>query len=222
MAAHGSSRVDSFGAERPRSPRPSDLVAHGAVDDDRLAVERDRAAPHRQVQVAGAVPTGHLVGARRVQEVAGERAQLGAVRVGLVVERERLPPARPVETPADVADGERVRLVPRGEVRREQLDVEAVARDVGDPVVRDRAGDGRADVLLNVRFTSPGARTRVPDTVPSAGNASTSPPGQCAMPPGSVTVPSDPARTDPSSVIVRSVPDGDVTVITDAASRRDR
>ena len=73
-----------------------------------------------------------------------------------------------------------------------------------------------------MRLASPGAITTVPEVDPAAGKHRTSPPGQWAMSPGAVTVPSEPATTAPARSTVRSVPLAEVTRIVDAAANRAR
>ena len=85
-------------------PPPSDGEAgnvHGEhavpASTTTVAVERDRAVAQRQVEVAARVAAGDFVGAGAVEEVAGERAQLGAVEVALVVQRHAVPARRRVQ-----------------------------------------------------------------------------------------------------------------------------
>ena len=96
------------GQRRPARAIAAQASSQQPALDDRLAVERDRAVAQRQVEVAERVPAGDLVRAGRVEEVAGERAQLGAVEVALVVEGHRVPARRRVHAPADVRDGVRL------------------------------------------------------------------------------------------------------------------
>ena len=73
---------------------------------------------------------------------------------------------------------------------------------------------------LKVRLTSPGASTTVPLTEPAAGNATTRPPGQCAIVLGPSVAPHEPAVKAPARPIRRSVPAGEVTCISLAPRRR--
>ena len=116
--------------------------------NDELAVEHDGAVPQGQVEVATAEATGDLVGTGRVEEVAGEGPQLGAVRLALVVDRERFPAGAGVHAPTDVAGGVGLGLTERREVAGEQVGVEAVAVDRGDAVVLDHEPDRGLHVLL--------------------------------------------------------------------------
>ena len=54
------------------------------------AVDRDRGPHHRNVEMSGGVAPGEFVRAGREQEIAGDRADLGAVGVALVVHGQRL------------------------------------------------------------------------------------------------------------------------------------
>ena len=60
------------------------ILQHASADD-LGTIHRDGRAHHRNVEMAGGVAAGKLVGARREQEIAGNRAQLGAVAVLPVV-----------------------------------------------------------------------------------------------------------------------------------------
>ena len=122
-----------------RSPEQVALV------DDEVAVERDRAVPHREVEVAAREAARVLVRPRREEEVAREHARLEAVRLVLVDHRQRVPARALVHAPADVADGVRLLLAEGGEVRAHQV---GVALDRGDAV----AGDLERDRALHVRL----------------------------------------------------------------------
>ena len=65
-----------------------------------------------------------LVGAGREEEVARERARLGAVDLRLVVELEVVPARFAVHAEADVADGVALTVAERREVGAEEIGVE--------------------------------------------------------------------------------------------------
>src|SRR5436190_783677 len=66
------------------------------------SIHRDRGAHHRQVEVPRGVAPGELVRAGGEQEIAGNRADLGAVGVALAVHRQRLIARLSVEAEADM------------------------------------------------------------------------------------------------------------------------
>ena len=92
------------------------------------------------------VAVGELVGAGRIEEVAGEGADLGAVEVAPVVHGERLVAGRLVQPPSDMRGGVGLAVAPGGPVAPEELGVGALALDAGDVVVLDGERHRRLEV----------------------------------------------------------------------------
>src|SRR5437667_11870688 len=73
----GSGRGELVAASAPR--QSCEVAEQPSRFDDALAIEGDGAVAHRQVEMPERVAPGILVGAGRIEEIAGEGAQLGAV-----------------------------------------------------------------------------------------------------------------------------------------------
>ena len=102
----------------------------------------------RQVEMALGEAPGELVGAGRVEEIAGERAQLGAVALALIVHRERLVAGARVHAPADVRGGVGLAVAPGGEVAAHQLGIGPLPLDRHHVVALDPERDAAVKVAL--------------------------------------------------------------------------
>jgi hypothetical protein len=90
----------------------------------------------------GGVAAGEFVGAGGKQEVAGHRAQLGAVGVALVVHRQRLVARAGIHAEADMRHRIGLAVAPCREIGAHHRRVGALAFEIGDVIVLQRHPDG--------------------------------------------------------------------------------
>src|SRR4051812_25495513 len=120
------------------------LVGKLAALDDHVVIERHRAVAHRHVVMAlgGSLAAALGVRPRREQEVAGKAARACMMPLGVgAVERDRIPAALRIKSPAEMRDGMAVHVVGVGLVA-----VEPVAHQLGVEPPFDLADEAVADV----------------------------------------------------------------------------
>jgi len=98
-------------------------------------------AHHRQIEMPGGVAAGEFIGAGGEQKIAGDGAQFGAVAVALVVHRKRLVARPRVHAEADMRYGIGLAVPPCRKIAAHQFGIGALARKLGDVIVRQRHCD---------------------------------------------------------------------------------
>src|SRR5438105_13024171 len=98
--------------------------------------------------MAEGMAAGGLVGARRVQKVAGERALLRSIHVAAIVQGERFPARSRIRAPADVRHGAGLAVAPGSEIFAHQLRVQPGAFDRGDVISVDRQPESGPEITL--------------------------------------------------------------------------
>src|SRR5688500_18794815 len=110
------------GGRRPRRAGTAALsLDQLSIPHHGAPVELYGALAQRQVEVPERMPSRDLVGASRIEEVAGEGALLGSIYIAPVVHGERVPACARIEAPADVRDRVRFAVAPSRKVLTHQL-----------------------------------------------------------------------------------------------------
>ena len=83
----------------------------------------------------GGIASGEFVGAGGKQEVAGDRAQFGAVGIALVVHRQRLVARAGIHAEPDMGHRIGFAVAPRRQIGAHHHRVGALALEIGDVIV---------------------------------------------------------------------------------------